>query len=324
VVIDRVRRGAADLSGVEPRLRPLLAAALAPDPAARPEAAEVLASLERFAGGGEATVVVPINGAGALVGPLPTRPYDAAPPEPVPSLSPTRLAPAYVPPSHPAPPDPLGLFGPSTPAQGSVLPAAPEARPARTGTLLAVLVALVACSAAWPTVTAAVAAALLVLARFAHHSASAWSRRRTVSGRRGTDPYVAAVASPWHLVLALLFGLPALVLPVVLGLSATFIAGFVQGQVGRAGAHPITPGSSIALAAGLLVGLLAAWWGPGGMAVRGGSAALVRGLVRGPSMTSVVVTLLLLGAVAALWIAYSRGAPEFWPLHQLPYGLRVR
>ncbi|MDP9221373.1 MAG: serine/threonine protein kinase, partial [Actinomycetota bacterium] len=59
VVIDRVRRGAADLSGVDQRLRPLLLAALSPDPRRRPGAGEVLSALERFGSGGSATVAVP-------------------------------------------------------------------------------------------------------------------------------------------------------------------------------------------------------------------------------------------------------------------------
>jgi serine/threonine protein kinase len=47
VVIDRVRRGDTDLDGVDPRLRPLLAAALAVSPDLRPHAEQVLAALEK-------------------------------------------------------------------------------------------------------------------------------------------------------------------------------------------------------------------------------------------------------------------------------------
>ncbi|WP_460447022.1 serine/threonine-protein kinase, partial [Angustibacter aerolatus] len=52
VVLDRVRRGDSDLTGVDPRLRPVLAAELAVDPAARPAAREVLDALEGYADGG--------------------------------------------------------------------------------------------------------------------------------------------------------------------------------------------------------------------------------------------------------------------------------
>ncbi len=59
VVLDRVRRGESDLSDVDPRLRPLLQAALSPDPRQRPPAGEVVAALGRYADGRPATVAVP-------------------------------------------------------------------------------------------------------------------------------------------------------------------------------------------------------------------------------------------------------------------------
>src|SRR6476620_8859264 len=54
VVLGRVSRGATDLTGVDQRLSPLLAAALSPDPARRPPTSEVVAALERYAAGGPA------------------------------------------------------------------------------------------------------------------------------------------------------------------------------------------------------------------------------------------------------------------------------
>ncbi|MBP9917198.1 MAG: protein kinase [Dermatophilaceae bacterium] len=59
VVLTRVRAGECDLSGVDPGLEPLLAAALSPRPDERPSAATVLAGLERYAAGGSATAVLP-------------------------------------------------------------------------------------------------------------------------------------------------------------------------------------------------------------------------------------------------------------------------
>src|SRR3954454_6252771 len=49
VVIDRVRRGQCDLEGIDPRLQPLLASALAVDPRRRPGEGEVLEALDRYA-----------------------------------------------------------------------------------------------------------------------------------------------------------------------------------------------------------------------------------------------------------------------------------
>ncbi|GMA87631.1 hypothetical protein GCM10025868_28810 [Angustibacter aerolatus] len=82
VVLDRVRRGDSDLTGVDPRLRPLLAAALAVDPAARPAAREVLDALERYADGGAATVALP-TAAPTLAGTVRERPrVPDTPPQP--------------------------------------------------------------------------------------------------------------------------------------------------------------------------------------------------------------------------------------------------
>lgn len=298
VVIDRVRRGAAELAGVDPRLRPLLLAALSPDPARRPGAPEVLTALERFALGGEATV-------------------------PVPAVPPTRALPGPVDPPAtpapaPAPPDPLGLFGPATTEDGGP-PAPPKSR--RTGTLLAVLAALVGVGSCWPTMTALAAAALVVLARTADRTAAATSRRRDLRGPRGSDPWVAAVSTPWHLVRSALASAPAVVLPVVLGVSAGVCAGAAMDAGTAGGGSDRVSATQVAAGVGLLVGVLVAWWGPGGGSVRRGARALTRGVARGRTMTSAVVVLCLVAGVAAAYLAYTQGHPDFTPLHQLPLGI---
>src|SRR5450756_1149592 len=56
VVLDRVRRGQADLSGVDPRLAPVLQAALSPRADERPQADEIIEALDRYAAGAPATV----------------------------------------------------------------------------------------------------------------------------------------------------------------------------------------------------------------------------------------------------------------------------
>lgn len=63
-VLDRVTRGQANLSGVDKRLRPLLAAALSPVPSERPSAREVLDQMNRYARG-EMTTGVPVRSGGA-------------------------------------------------------------------------------------------------------------------------------------------------------------------------------------------------------------------------------------------------------------------
>lgn len=66
-VLDRVLRGQADLTGVDERIRPLLAAALSPDPRARPGADRVLHELQVYAAGGY-TTGLPIAGTAGAAG----------------------------------------------------------------------------------------------------------------------------------------------------------------------------------------------------------------------------------------------------------------
>jgi hypothetical protein len=325
-VIDRVRRGAADLSGVDPRLRPLLAAALSPDPSLRPAAPEVLEALSRFALGGEATVAVPaVAPTRAIPEPTgwletpPTRPYAAGLPV---AAAPVAAAPAPpgAPPRPPVEDDPLAVFRPATDESAGP----PPPKPRRTATLLALLVALVGVGSCWPVVTAVVLAGLLVLARTADFAVASSTRRRDERGRRGSDAFVAAVSAPVHLFLGVIASVPTLILPALLGVSAAFCAGEAGGSVSfsRGGASAVAA-SQVAAAVGMLVAVLVAWWGPGGAGVRRGSRGLVRGVVRGAPLTTIVIVLCLAGAAAAAYLAYSRGHPMFWPLHHLPLGITV-
>jgi len=59
VVLHRVHKGQADLEGLDPRLKPLLAAALAPNRRDRPTQVEIMAGLNRYAEGRDALVPNP-------------------------------------------------------------------------------------------------------------------------------------------------------------------------------------------------------------------------------------------------------------------------
>jgi predicted Ser/Thr protein kinase len=59
VVLHRVHSGQADLEGLDPRLKPLLAAALTPNRSDRPTQAEIMAGLNRFAEGRDALIPNP-------------------------------------------------------------------------------------------------------------------------------------------------------------------------------------------------------------------------------------------------------------------------
>jgi serine/threonine protein kinase len=304
VVIDRVRRGDCDLDGVDPRLRPLLAAALSVIPALRPDAGEVLAALDRYAAGGDTTLVV--------------RPAEAA-----------TLAVTSGPsdPSVPAlPPAPTLLSAPSDDADDDwwqPVPAGPSssdqapARPRRTGTVLALQVVLVAGAVAWPVLAAAVTVVAMVLSRSVDRGTSALARRRYDRGARRSDGLVAVVTSPWHLLAGALATVVTVIMPAALGIAAAFFTGLLLSPTGQP-----APGSLLAVGTGALVALLAAWWGVGGLALRRGSRTLVRALAPGRS-ARVVVPLLLAGAVAVAYLAYRQGAPDWTPLRTLPFGIML-
>jgi hypothetical protein len=179
--------------------------------------------------------------------------------------------------------------------------------------LLAVLVALVGAAVAWPVATAAVTVLLMVLARTVERSASALSRRRYERGLRRTDGLVAAVASPWHLLGAVLATAVSILLPAVLGVATAFSAGLLV-TAPDGGASPASPP---AIGAGALVALLTAWWGPGGSTLRRGSRMVVRAVVRPSAAPFVVLILLAIGAAAGL-VALQADEPMWWPLQQAP------
>ena len=303
VVIDRVRRGDSDLDGVDPRLRPLLAAALAVSPDLRPDAGEVLAALDRYAAGGDTTLVGRPTEATTLA--VPSVPYVPS----APTQSPTLL-------SEPSADDAdedwwrPAAAGPSPSDQT-------PARPRRTGTVLAALVALVAAVVAWPVLTAAVTVVLMVLARTVDRGTSALARRRYDHGARRSDGLVAVVTSPWHLLAGALATVVTAIMPAALGIATVFFTGLLLSPNGRP-----APGSLLAVGTGALVALLAAWWGVGGLSLRRGSRTLVRALAPGRS-ARVVVPLLLAGALAVGYLAYRQGAPDWSPLRDLPFGVTL-
>ncbi|MEP7160976.1 MAG: protein kinase [Dermatophilaceae bacterium] len=97
-VLARIRAGECDLSGVDARLAPLLAAALAPDPMRRPGRPVILAALERYASGDDVTAALPAAPHTAVLprvssappGPGQFGPWTAppAPPAPLPTNAP--------------------------------------------------------------------------------------------------------------------------------------------------------------------------------------------------------------------------------------------
>ena len=306
VVLDRVRRGQADLSGVDPRLAPLLQAALSPRAALRPQADEIVDALNRYAVGAPATVALPV------LDPL------LPPQRQQPGLFSTQAVDQGI--AFAGEQDRLE-GGEPEPSQESDWQAAWEGgagqpdprigRPSRVGTLLALMVGVLGVAAIWPVV----AIGLIILwswsARFADRSVTSLVVRRHERGRRRRDVPLAVVASPWHVVISALATVIALLLPAVVAISSTFSAALAIRAV--SGGNP-QPDRSLPLVVGGFIGLLMAWWGPGGASLRRGSRSLVRGVAPGKVATAIVVTTFVLTGVGlGVWAWLRYGQTDWWP-----------
>ncbi|WP_426565311.1 serine/threonine-protein kinase [Angustibacter sp. McL0619] len=313
VVIDRVRRGQADLDGVDERLRPLLAAALSADPARRPGHGEVLEALDRYASGEPATATLALLPGSTRVLPeaLPAAPT-AVRPAPVPAALAATAPPPYAAPIPSAAPPRTYVNAHGEPDVD------PDVTPAgrRPMVVAGLLLALVAGALVAPVVCAAVVAALCVLARMVERNRFSLARRRYERGPRRSDAWVATVSSPWHLVRSVLVTALASIQPVLLGVATAFCVGLVL-PMSDGSAHPA---SLPAVGAAAAIALLTAWWGPGGGSLRRGTSTTLRVLV--PSRhrwTWALVLLVVAGGLA--WTAVNAGEPLWWPVRHAPFGL---
>ncbi|MGZ4599443.1 MAG: serine/threonine-protein kinase [Oryzihumus sp.] len=317
-VLDRVRHGRADLTGVDPRLQPLLRAALSPDAARRPQAQELIDALERYAAGEEATVNLPVLDPTTVVSSSTTQQFPTA-------VAPAAQRPDWGPLALPPDPDEDWSQGPGEAWPGDeaesdweaareMSPGEPDpriGRPSRAGTLAAMLAATVAVAAVWPLVAVVLAVVWSLLARFADRSVTSLVMRRHAAGRRRSDMPVAVISSPWHVLRAAVATVVSLLLPLVVAVATTFSAALALTSL--TGGQP-RPDSSAPIAIGALVGLLVVWWGPASPALRRGSRSLVRGVARPGTATRVVVTLLLLAAAGlGVWAWTRHGQVSWWP-----------
>ena len=298
VVLDRVRRGQADLSGVDPLLAPLLQAALSPIAGVRPQADEIVDALDRYAVGAPVTLSFPVS---------------------VPFLA-----------AAPSPPLDDELWdlqqdqeqdeeqewedqGCQEDLDGG--PGQPDpriGRPARIGTLLALMVGVLGVAAVWPLVAAGLIIVWSWWARFADRSVTSLVVRRHEHGRRRRDVPLVIVVSPWHLVIAAAATVIALLLPATIAVASTFSAALAL--MPWSGGDP-QPGRSLPIVVGGFIGLLMAWWGPGGASLRRGSRSLVRGVAPGKTAAEelVVGAFFLLGAGLGVWAWLRQGQPDLWP-----------
>ncbi|MGL4743818.1 MAG: serine/threonine-protein kinase [Dermatophilaceae bacterium] len=372
-VLARVSAGEPELGAVDPRIEPLLWAALAPDPAERPYRHEVLAALEQYAHGGQVTEAIdvrrtrrptqvlatpptaafppPSPGAPQVGSPAvgPDTRYDGAPPEDTPPVPPhTAPPPAALPSGQPAGPPGWEQARPvpmdrRTPMPGDVSPSGAGAgqltqpddgvqvgrpssalplgdprttRAARSGALLALLAVLAGLAALAPLVAVMVLFGWMTVARTADRSVTSLVLRRHMYGQRGSDVAVAVMSSPWHAAVGLVGAALTVVLPLVVGVSATVSAALTLS--GAASGVPTRADTDLALVAGAVFTALTAWWGPGGASLRRGSRSLVRGVTGRATVRQVVVGLALVLAAVLLGLAFTSGDPSWWPLVNAP------
>ncbi len=343
-VLARIRAGECDLSGVDARLAPLLAAALAPDPMRRPDRPVILAALERYAAGDDVTAALPAAPHTAVLprmpGPAPApgpyaRFHEASPPSvDVRSQGGSSEA-QYAPGLHPSQSDagttarawapPPGV-GPgayprhvAAPAAAPAAPVAPTAStPRRTGTVLALGVLFAAIAAVAPPVFVGAGLVWSWLARTVDRTARGlWIRRGERGIRRG-DRLSAAMWSPVHAV-------GAAVAAVLYGLLPLFVAVAVLGGVAGLGTLGMGPPRGASAASSLFVaaflGSFVAWWGPRGGSLRRGTRLVVRAVAPGQVGALAAATVLLVAATALGLVSQSSGFhPQWWPLTGNPFG----
>ena len=335
LVLDRVQRGAPDLTGIEPRLLGAFTAALTADPAMRPPPELLLAGLE----GRPAARPVPppvsprvppavteavpaVTGAVPAVTEAVPAVTEAVPAvtEAVPAVTQRVASPRPTEPQRSAPGPSSGSERPTTrpdpaPARAATWTAPPRPDPDRqdgpdgdphaVAILLMVLAGFSLMAAVAPPGAALMAALAMTVARTVDRCVLGLLRRRNGRGRRDSDTAITVLALPWTAVRAAGATLLAVIVPALVAVSVAFMAGVLGSEGGP------QPGSRLALTLGAAAGLLTAWWGPGGTALRSGTRTIVRAATRRRTPRVITYALLALVLLAAL-ITIGNGNPPDW------------
>lgn len=332
-VLQRTMAGKCDLHGLDPRLAPLVAAALDPDPGRRPSRGVVLEGLDAYAAGEDTrhclTVPAPAATSSYRLPPTAALPPMAVLPPPPPAApyagfggnprphAPPITAPAgpvnAAMPVKPVGPAGLGLDGaipepPSDPRRGRTM---------RTGTLAALGLALAALATTLPLAAVLAALGWSALARTADRSMTSLMLRRMERGARGRDLPLTVLFSPVHLVASGFSAVAHALVPLALGVLAVFGAAAIAGR--GVGVVP-DPTDPLPVAAGLGVALLTGWWGIGGTSLRRGSRSLARGLAPGRVGAGVASAVLVAAAAYLAIRSQATGAQlDWWPLRNNPW-----
>jgi serine/threonine protein kinase len=306
-VLDRIRRGQHDLTGVEPDLAALLDRALAVEPQRRPTVAEIHNRLA-----GPDPDVTSVQMAAPVTAPVPlpavsTRvdlQVNPATPPAVPSSAPVVPVPTAPAESASRSAVAVPLAQRAQPSRPSRAPAGrPVGEPASPGmarplrewparvAVAAAALTMVMLFGVAPYVGALVLFAVTVVARTAWRTRWRLNERRLARGTQRGDRWVTAIGSPWDLVVV---SVPALVQT-----AWVCLCGFVLGA-----AVELSDQSSPRLPylAGGAVALLLIWLGPGTARVRYGVRLLAGPLDRDARWAwSVAGLFLALSWVLVLW-----------------------
>lgn len=186
----------------------------------------------------------------------------------------------------------------------------------RWGSLTAAAVLVAAAGARWPMITVAVVVVLLVVVRTVGSDVEAMHTRRMHRGVSRWDVPRAVVTIPWHLVLAVLGLVPAL----VVSAAATVIVGGLTWRFAADALSPAAPGEELTgWAVSLVVGLLGlffvvlTWFGPLGRTTRVGARRTLAVVAPGRSGAAALVIACLVAAVLLLQPA-DGASTTWWPL----------
>ncbi len=315
-IMDRVRRGQHDLSGLPDDVRSLVAAALEPDPARRPTVDDLRAWLAEPA---TATATAPIPVSAPAVDdpftlPLAIAAHDRAdaptwlagappaPPRSEPFATPTRHLTVWGP-TDSEDPDDLPLDLAPSPVRESPLLVL------RRGVLLSVAaLGAAATVAAWPYLATAVLLVGAWLLRTCTMVVTAAGDRRRLRGARWYDVLLGPLSAPWYLVLAI----PGATLLALwsLGISA---AGALVCYAASLGVSTTLAVSGLCLALGL-------WIGPGSAHVRWPVRVVAQSVSR-RTLRWAVSTVLLLGLAGV--VGHQAGVHVGWAPFGPPPGVKA-
>ena len=305
-VLDRIRRGEHDLTGVPPDLAAILHRSLAVEPERRPTVPELRARLASAAGD-VTSMVLPAGTTRAVPRTAPPTQVDLAPvnaPDGPPQLIPA--VPDRQPQRAPVPADrPVG-----SPAARIDEPIPPGRTPALRSwpgrvAVIAIGLAILVTTGLAPYLGAFVLFLVILVARATWRLRWRLNERRVTRGPQRHDQWLTAIGTPWDLVVV--------ALPALAQCAWVCLAGYAAGAAVAAGDPNSVRGPYVI---GAAVTLVLLWFGPGTARFRYGVHVLAAPIDRNRrwAWTVAAVFLVLTWALLLVWASYGTSwAPGIGP-----------